>query len=215
MDGAAWWAAVHGVSKSWTRLSDFTFTFHFLALETEMATHSSVLACRIPEMGEPSGLPFMGLHRVGHDWSDLAAAAAVAAAAVPAKTLRQVQISCTLHNTWEHLHACLYCPPSPRPSINFAPLPRPTSSCLTLPQIALLQPARPSCSREVKLVLPQDIYTCNPFFFFKSTFIGVQSVYNTVLVSTVQQNGSVMHIHICHCCLVAKSCLTLLWLHAL
>ena len=67
MDGAAWWAAVHGVSKSWTRLSDFTFTFHFLALETEMATHSSVLACRIPEMGEPSGLPFMGLHRVGHD----------------------------------------------------------------------------------------------------------------------------------------------------
>ena len=68
-------AAVHGVSKSWTRLSDFTFTFHFHALEKELATHSSVLAWRIPETGEPGGLPSMGSHRVGHDWSDLAAAA--------------------------------------------------------------------------------------------------------------------------------------------
>ena len=67
MDGGAWWAAVHGVAKSWTRLSDFTFTFHFHALEKEMATHSSVLAWRIPGMGEPSGLPSMGSHRVGHD----------------------------------------------------------------------------------------------------------------------------------------------------
>ena len=72
MDRGAWWAAVHGVAKSWTRLSDFTFTFHFYALEKEMATHSSVLAWRIPGMGEPGGLPSMGLHRVGHDWSDLA-----------------------------------------------------------------------------------------------------------------------------------------------
>ena len=79
MDGGAWWAVVHGVSKSRTWLSDFTFTFHFHALEKEMATHSRVLAWRIPWMGEPGGLPSMGSHRVGHDWSDLAAAAAAAA----------------------------------------------------------------------------------------------------------------------------------------
>ena len=76
MDGGAWWAAVHGVAKSQTRLNDFTFTSHFRALEKEMATHSSVLAWRIPGTGEPSRLPSMGSHRVGHDWSDLAAAAA-------------------------------------------------------------------------------------------------------------------------------------------
>ena len=70
----AWWAAVHGVAKSWTQLSDFTFTFHFPALEKEMATHSSVLAWKIPGTGEPGELP-MGSHRVGHDWSNLAAAA--------------------------------------------------------------------------------------------------------------------------------------------
>ena len=74
MDGGAWWAAVHGVAKSRTRLSNFTFTFHFHALEKEMETHSSVLAWRIPGTGEPGGLPSMGRHRVGHDWSDLAAA---------------------------------------------------------------------------------------------------------------------------------------------
>ena len=67
--------AVHGVPKSQTWLSDFTFTFHFHALEKEMATHSSVLAWRIPWREEPGGLPSMGSHRVGHDWSDLAAAA--------------------------------------------------------------------------------------------------------------------------------------------
>ena len=66
-------------SLSQTWLSDFSFSFHFHALEKEMATHSSVLAWRIPGMGEPGGLPSMGLHRVGHDWSDLAATAAVAA----------------------------------------------------------------------------------------------------------------------------------------
>ena len=76
MDRGAWWATVHGVAKSRTRLSDFTLTFHFHALEREMATHSSVLAWRIPGTGEPGGLLSMGLHRVGHDWSDLAAAAA-------------------------------------------------------------------------------------------------------------------------------------------
>ena len=74
MDGGAWWAAAHGVEKSRTRLRDFTFTFHFYALEKEMATHSSVLAWRIPGTGEPGGLPSMGSHRVGHDQSDLAAA---------------------------------------------------------------------------------------------------------------------------------------------
>ena len=68
MDRGAWWAAVHGVAKSRAQLSNFTFTFHFHALEKEMATHSSVLACRIPGMAEPGGLPSMGSHRVvGHD----------------------------------------------------------------------------------------------------------------------------------------------------
>ena len=76
MDGGAWWAAVHVVAERQTWLSDFTFTFHFHALEKEMATHSSVLAWRIPGTGEPGRLPSMGSHRVGHDWSDLAAAAA-------------------------------------------------------------------------------------------------------------------------------------------
>ena len=75
MDGGTCWAAVHGVTKSRTPLSDFTFTFQFHALEKKMATHSNVLAWRIPGMGEPGGLPSMGSHRVGHDWSDLAAAA--------------------------------------------------------------------------------------------------------------------------------------------
>ena len=78
MDGGAWWAAVHGVARSQTRLSDFTLFFHFHALEKEMATHSSVLAWRIPGMGEPGGLPSMGSHRVGHNRSDLTAAAAAA-----------------------------------------------------------------------------------------------------------------------------------------
>ena len=90
MDGGAWWAAVHGVAKSQTlsavhgvtnsqtRRNDFTFTFHFHALEKEMATHSSVLAWRIPGTGEPGGLPSVGSHRVGHDLSDLAAAVPVA-----------------------------------------------------------------------------------------------------------------------------------------
>ena len=67
LDGGAWWAAVHGVAKSRARLSDFTFTFHFHALEKEMATHSSVLAWRIPGTEETTGLPSMRLHRVGHD----------------------------------------------------------------------------------------------------------------------------------------------------
>ena len=67
VDGGAWWAAVHGVAKSQTRLSDFTFTFHFHALEKEMATHSSVLSWRIPRTAEPGGLLFMGSHRDRHN----------------------------------------------------------------------------------------------------------------------------------------------------
>ena len=67
MDGGAWQAAVHEVAKSWTQLSDFTFTFHFHALEKEMATHSSILAWRIPGTEEPGGLQSMGLLKVGHD----------------------------------------------------------------------------------------------------------------------------------------------------
>ena len=77
MDRGAWWAAVHGVAKSRTRLRNFTFTFHFHALEKAMATHSSVLAWRIPGTGEPGGLPSTGSHRVGHNWSNLAAAVVV------------------------------------------------------------------------------------------------------------------------------------------
>jgi len=73
MDGEAWWVTVHGVTKSRTRLSDFTFTFPFHALEKEMATQSGVLAWRIPGTGEPGELPSMGSHNVGHDWNDLAA----------------------------------------------------------------------------------------------------------------------------------------------
>ena len=67
MNGGAWWAAVHGVAKSQTQLSNFTFTFHFHVLEEEMATHSSILAGRIPGMGELGGLSSMGSHRVRHD----------------------------------------------------------------------------------------------------------------------------------------------------
>ena len=75
-DGGAWWAAVQGVARSRTWLSDFTFTFHFRALEKEMAAHSSVLVWRILGTGEPGGLPSLGSHRVRHDWNDTAAAAA-------------------------------------------------------------------------------------------------------------------------------------------
>ena len=78
MEGGAWCAAVHGVARSRTRLSDFTFTFPFHASEKQMATHSSVLAWRIPGTGEPGGLPSTGSHRIGHDWRYLAAAAAAA-----------------------------------------------------------------------------------------------------------------------------------------
>ena len=67
MDGGAWWAAVHGVAKSWTRLSDFTLTFHFHVLEKEMATHSGILAWRIPRTEEPGRLQFIGFQRDGHD----------------------------------------------------------------------------------------------------------------------------------------------------
>ena len=87
---------LHGVAKSRTRLSDFTFTFHFHALEKEMATHSSVLAWRIPGTGNPGGLPSMGSHRVGHDWSDLAAADLIC------KTLQQHYLS----DVWSQTLLC-------------------------------------------------------------------------------------------------------------
>ena len=97
MGGGAWWAAIRGVAKSWTRLSDFTFTFHFHALEKEMATHSSVLAWRIPGTGEHGELPSMGLHRVGHDWSNLAAAGGLKRKGLKgSKTEKQLVGSCCI-----------------------------------------------------------------------------------------------------------------------
>ena len=103
MARGAWWAAVHGVTKSQTRLSDFTFTFHFHALEKAMATHSSVLAWRIPGTGKPGGLPSMGSHRVGHDWSDLAAAAA---AAMGSDAMILVFLIFSLKPTLSHYEKC-------------------------------------------------------------------------------------------------------------
>ena len=97
LDGGTWWAAVHGVAKSRTWLSDFTFTFHFHALEKEMVTHSSVLAWRIPGTGEPGGLPSVGSPRVGHDWSNLAAAAA--AASRPKDAGWSPSYSCCIYQT--------------------------------------------------------------------------------------------------------------------
>ena len=95
MDGGAWWAAIYGVAQSWTQLSDFTFTFHFHALEKEMATHPHVLAWRIPGTGEPGGLPSMRSHRVGHDWSDLAAAAvATMMRSRPLTSILDIKYSC-------------------------------------------------------------------------------------------------------------------------
>ena len=116
MDGGAWKAAVHRFTMSRTqRLSDFTFTFHFHALEKEMATHSSVLAWRIPGTGKPGGLPSMGSHRVGHYWSDLAAAAAASKQVIH---ITQAQASCTYpwlllpvfnQGTWEQMDDMLSC----------------------------------------------------------------------------------------------------------
>ena len=93
MDRGAWWAAAHGVEKSWTRLSDYTFTFHFHALEKEMATHSSVLAWRISGTGEPGGLPSMGSHRVEHDWSDSSSSSSLLIRSAPIPSLFSGHIS--------------------------------------------------------------------------------------------------------------------------
>ena len=109
MEGGAWWAAVHGVAKSRTRLSNFTFTFHFHALEREMATHSSVLALRIPGTGKPGGLPSMGSHRVGHDWSDLAAAPATAGSSVGKGEAAVSNHCCNNHGfSCIHTYICMY-----------------------------------------------------------------------------------------------------------
>ena len=112
MDGGVWWAAVHGIAESRTRLSDFTCTFHFHALEKEMAIHSSVLVWRIPGTGEPGGLLSMGSHRVGHNWSDLAAAAAVyicpcySQSASPSSPTRSClfSMSVSLFLSWKQAH---------------------------------------------------------------------------------------------------------------
>ena len=98
MGRGTWWAAIHGVTKSRTWLSNFTLTFHFHALEKEMATHSSVLAWRIPGTGEPGRLPSMGSHRVGHNWSDLAAAAATgfSVLAIVCRESSSIRKSCSI-----------------------------------------------------------------------------------------------------------------------
>ena len=97
MDGGAWWAAVHGVMKSRTRLSDFPFTFHFPASEKEMEAYSSVLAWRISRTGEPGGLLSIGSHRVGHDWSDLATIMPMSSTpATTSKLLEIVSFVCNL-----------------------------------------------------------------------------------------------------------------------
>ena len=101
MEGGAWWAAVNGVSKSRTRLSDFIFTFHFHALEKEIATRSSLLAWRIPGMGEPGGLPSMGSHRVGYDsW---AAVYGVTQSRIRLKRLSSSSSSLHLYCVWAML----------------------------------------------------------------------------------------------------------------
>ena len=125
MDGGAWWAAVHRVAKSQTRLSDFPFMFHFHALEKEMATHSSVLAWRIPGTAEPGGLPSMGSHRVEHDWSDLAAAAPLS----PSLCHLRVLTASAVPSTWS---VCALASSSSGPSLGFRshikpPLSRKTS----------------------------------------------------------------------------------------
>ena len=131
MDRGAWWAAVHGVARSWIRLSDFTLFFHFPALEKEMATHSSVLDWRIPGTGEPGGLPSMGSHRVRHDWSDLAAAAAAA---------RVLEVFSLLF-----IHWLSWSPPehSPSPSV-------PTSLASLLPCSWALLPTPFSCCSQLQ-----------------------------------------------------------------
>ena len=100
MDGGAWRVTVHGVTEGQTRLSDFTFTFHFHAFEKEMATHSSVLAWRIPGTVEPGGLPSMGSHRVRHNWSDLTAAVAHASKVM----LKILQATFQQYMNWELPH---------------------------------------------------------------------------------------------------------------
>ena len=102
MGRGAWWAAAHEVMNSQTRLRDFTFTFHFHALEKAMATHSSVLAWRIPGTAEPGGLPSMGSHRDGHDWSDLAAAAAAGS----------LGLTCLILATWHDASTIWWYPTS-------------------------------------------------------------------------------------------------------
>ena len=114
MDWGAWWVAVHGVAKSQTRLSVFTFTFHFHALEKEMATHSSVLAWRTPGTGEPGGLPSMGSHRVGHDWSDLAAAAAIMLWIVSSCSTKLWATHCDIYLNSNHLGKVRLVIPCPR-----------------------------------------------------------------------------------------------------
>ena len=106
MDGGAWWTAVHGVAEGQTWLSDFPFSFLFHALEKEMATHSSVLAWEIPGTEEPGGLPSKGSCRVGHDWSDLAAAGLRFIRIVKVKSLSRARVFATL---WTVAHQA---PPS-------------------------------------------------------------------------------------------------------
>ena len=130
MDGGAWKAAVHGVAKSRAWLSDCTFTFHFHTLEKEMATHSSVLAWRIPGTGKPGGLPSMGSHRVGHDWSDLALALGWKKSSftkgqrVWVARIKGFALTCRLHHLGQFGLKTLFCsfskPPPPPPHMSYS-----------------------------------------------------------------------------------------------
>ena len=162
MDGGAWQAAVHGVAKSRTHLSDFPFTFHFHALEKEMATHSSILAWRIPGTGEPGGLPSMGSHRVGHDCSDLAVAEGLVGG-VREDELGVWEFSCS-----SVTKACLCNPMLCRPQ---APLFMEYWSGLLFPSSICTQfymPPPPSISNEKYYQNPMFGSCFNIFFYLKN-----------------------------------------------
>ena len=163
MDGGAWWASVHAVAGSQTWLSDFTFTFHFHALEKEMATHSSVLAWRISGTGEPGGLLCMGSHRVGHDWSNLAAATQYCNTIIHQLKIKFLKS----HYTWNSLFP-------PMDSLFILAPPNSFSS--------IKQPSSPSVFGLVYFSVDLHVLNCHPLLFLsKSIFTGKTTDFLIVL----------------------------------